>query len=292
MTRSGHIARTLVAAVLIAAFFETASAVHPASVAAAPASDLVPQAAGSKVFENGTGFLWGTSGSSFVIARTQDNGKTWSQLDLTGVAIDLGALSAPAGGDASPIFVHFEDPDHGWFAWSENYSVLHIASTADSGAHWQDALAMQTDAVIDRDIFPAPGRACLLAEMAEGMMHVTMVTLATDDNGATWTASELHGDGVTDWTFRSATNGFVLVTNGGGTSIIFYRTTDGGKSWQGVDLPLPPEAQDAGGVFGGKIAFSGPQRLTGQLTVRVLLSDWVNLVYCTADGGKTWTYSK
>jgi hypothetical protein len=45
-------------------------------LAAASANGLMEQAAGSKLFENGTGFMWGASGSSFVIARTQDNGKT------------------------------------------------------------------------------------------------------------------------------------------------------------------------------------------------------------------------
>jgi len=291
MSRLHRISRQLSVAVLTAGFFALA-AVAPVIAAAAPAGDLIQQPAGSKLFKNGTGFMWGTSEGSFVIVRTEDNGKTWSKLDLAGVSIDLNALSIAPGGRPSPVFAHFEDPDHGWVVWSENDSVLRIANTTDSGASWQEALSLQTDTVLNRQAFPGPGRACLLAEMPEGMMHTTMVIVATDDNGVTWTSSELQGDGVTDWTFRSATDGFLLIFNPGGDNILFYRTTDGGKSWQSVDLPLPPKAEGVAGVFGGKIAFSGPKRLDGRLTVRILQSGWVNLTYRTTDGGKTWTYSK
>jgi hypothetical protein len=39
--------------------------------------------------------------------------------------------------------------------------------------------------------------------------------------------------------------------------------------------------------------FPWPQRLTGQLTVKLFLTNgWENFIYRTADGGKTWTYSK
>ncbi len=283
-------------AALIAAFFEIAFAVNPVTAAASPASGLIPQAAGSKIFDNGTGFMWGTSGSLFVIARTQDNGKTWSTDNLAGVSIDLGVLATASGGHLTTVYVHFADPDHGWVAWSTNDSVFHIASTADSGASWRDALSLQTDAVLDRDVFPGPGRACLLAEMPEGMMYTTMVTISTDDSGVTWTPSLFsHGDGVNDWTFRSATDGFLSVDYPSGVSILFYRTTDGGKSWELVDLPLPPDvsSNDVYGTSPGKPVFSGPQQLTGQLTVRLdLPKGMVNVMYRTTDGGKTWNYSK
>jgi photosystem II stability/assembly factor-like uncharacterized protein len=294
MRRFRPISRLLSVATLAAAFFGIACFINPVTAAASPANSLIPQAAGSKIFENGIGFMWGTNESSFVIARTHDNGQTWTRLDLTPVSVNLGALSASPQGGSVSINVHFDDPDHGWFAWSEDDSVLRVASTADSGASWREALSVQTDAVLDRVVFPGPGRACLLAEMAEGMMRTTMVVIATDDNGATWTSSELRGDGVSDWALRSPTDGFASVTNGAGNSIIFCRTTDGGKSWQGVDLPLPPSvpANDVSGVLGGTIAFSGPQKLTGQLTVKLYLSDWVVVVYRTTDGGKTWVYSK
>lgn len=125
-------------------------------------------------------------------------------------------------------------------------------------------------------------------------MHTTMVTIATDDNGVTWTPSSLtHGDGVNDWAFRSATDGFLSVDYPSGVSILFYRTTDGGKSWERVELPLPPEVPEVGGTFPGKPVFSGPQLLTGQLTVGLYLPEgMISVMYRTTDGGKTWTHSK
>jgi photosystem II stability/assembly factor-like uncharacterized protein len=272
----------------IAALFEIAAAVNPMPAAALPSSGLISEVTGSKLFDNGTGFTWGTSGSSFVITRSQDGGKTWSKLDLDGVSIDLGVVS-------SPVYVHFDDPDHGWVVWSENDTVLHIANTSDSGTSWQDALSLQTDAVLDRQIFPGPGRACLVAEMAEGMLRTTMVTIATDDNGVTWTPSPFGGDGVRDCTFRSATDGFLSIYNPNPAGIFFYRTTDGGKSWQGVDLLLPHKVstEDVYDKTPGKTVFSGPQLLTGQLTVTLFQREsTVNVVYRTTDGGKTWTHSK
>jgi hypothetical protein len=150
MCRFRRISRLLPIAALIAAFLEIAFAIDPVPVAASPANGLIQQEEGSKVFENGTGFMWGTNGSSFVIARTQDNGKTWSKESLAGVSIDLGALATASGGRLTSVYVHFADPDHGWIAWATDDSVFHIASSSDSGASWRDALSLQTDAVLDR----------------------------------------------------------------------------------------------------------------------------------------------
>jgi len=285
---------TLTRALCVAALLAIWAAAAPIALAAQASGGLVAEVTASKLFDDGTGFMWGRSGNSFVMARTQDGGKTWSALDLAALSIDLGALTlSPNGGVPSSVSVHFADPEHGWLVWSAEESVLHIASTADSGASWRSALSLPTDAVVDKEIFPGPGRACLLAEMPEGMTHTTMVTVATDDDGATWTSASLdHGDGVNGWTFRTATDGFISVDYPAGVSILFYRTSDGGKSWQGVDLPLPPGLEEPGGTSPEAPVFSGPQLLIGHLTVGIYLSEgWVKITYRSADGGKTWTYS-
>lgn len=274
------------------AAFVIAVAFNP--IAAAQTSGATPEAAGSALFDGGTGFRWGTSGGSFGMERTRDGGTTWSALDLSAVPIDLGALTISPLGKPSSIYAHFEDPDHGWLVWSADDTVLRIASTADGGDSWRIALSLGTDAIVQREIFPGPGRACLVAEMPEGMMHTTMVIVSTDDFGATWTSSSIdHGDGVGGWAFRSATDGFLSVDYPSGISILFFRTTDGGRSWQSVDLALPPELPEAGGTSPGTPVFSGPELLTGQLTVGIYLPDGtVDVIYRTADGGKTWAYSK
>ncbi len=86
MCRFRRISQVLSVAAPLAAFFGVVIAVNPVMAAAAPDSVLIQQAAGSTIFDNGTGFMWGTTGSSFAIARTQNNGKTWSKDDLDGVS--------------------------------------------------------------------------------------------------------------------------------------------------------------------------------------------------------------
>jgi photosystem II stability/assembly factor-like uncharacterized protein len=295
MSRFYRVCGIFPCALLVAALFEI-GAINPITAAALPSGGLISEVTALKFFDSGTGFMWGTSGSSFVIARTQNGGQTWSALNLAAMSIDLSALTPSANGGTASVYAHFADPDHGWVVWSTHESVLHIASTADSGASWRSALSLATDAVVDNEIFPGPGRACLLAEMPKGMMHTTMITVATDDDGATWTPSSIdRGDGVNGWTFRNAADGFLSVNYPSGVSILFYRTTDGGKSWQYVDLPPPPNVspEEVGGTSPGTPVFSGPQRLTGQLTVGLYIPrGTVNVTYRSTDGGKTWTYSK
>jgi len=264
MSHPRRISRLIEASLLATALFVVAGCFAPAAAAAPPPNRLVEQVAGSQMFENGTGFTWGTSGNAFVIARTTDNGRSWTRLDLSSLSIGPGALAIARCAGPNTIFVHFADPTHGWLVWPTNEPELHIAGTADGGTSWREALTVPTDAVPEEELLPGPGRACLLAEMAEGMMHTTMVTVCTDDNGVTWTATTLpHGHG--------------------------------GKRWQEVDVPLPPgvASDDVGGTFPQAPSFSGPERLDGEMKVGLYMQNgMVSFIYRTTDGGMTWTGAK
>ena len=278
---------------LAAAVLAAGMGVRPITASAQPASGIIRHVAGEKLFGDGTGFTWGTTAGSFVMARTADGARSWALVDLGSIAIDVATLS-PGMTNAPPgVFVHFPDPDHGWIVWSTGRSMLHIASTADGGAHWRETLSISTDAVLTDELYPAPGSAVLLAQMPEGMMHTTMVTIVTHDNGVTWTASPLpyRGDGVAGWTFRNAKDGFISVTYPPGTSILLYRTTDGGKLWERIDLPLPPglSVELVDGTFPGTPVFSGADRLDGRLPVEIGLgTGMTSFIYRTTDGGATW----
>ena len=277
-----------------AALFAIGLLLAPVAASAQPASGLIQKLSGSKHFGNGIGFAWGVNGTSFVLARTANQGDSWSKLDLGAVSIDTNSLSLRGRGGPAPVSVHFNDADHGWIVWSTDDSALHIASTADSGAHWRQALAVQTDAVPAAEAYPAVGHAVLEAEMAEGMMHTTMVILSTHDDGVTWTATNLpyHGDGMQGWTFRNANDGFASIIYPAGTDILFYRTTDGGKRWEPVDLRLPPgvSQEQVDGTFPAAPVFSGADRLHGRLKVKLAMgNDSLNIVYRTSDGGKSWS---
>ena len=291
------ISHTIFAVALAATVLEIVAFLAPVSAAAAPASTLITRLEGSQPFPGGTGFAWGESGNSFVVARTADNGVTWGKVGLEGVAIDLASLSPRnASGFPSSVYAHFLDPTHGWIVWSTNSSMLQIASTANGGTNWRVAASVPTDAVLTDELFPGPGRACLLAQMPEGMMRTTMVIMATDDSGATWTSSStFEGDGLVGWTFRDATNGFVSANAPAGGGIFFYGTTDGGRTWNQVDLPLPPNMtiDDLSSATPGTPVFSGPQKLDGELSVSFGVGTGGGTAsYRTTDGGKTWSLTK
>ena len=295
MLRFARFFGVLPAAASAAVLIVMAGSINPIPLPAQPAVGLIPEALGSKLFENGTGFAWGMKGGSFVMARTKDDGGSWGMLNLAPVSIDSSSLADSLDGRSASVRVHFADPDHGWLVWSTKESVLHIASTTNGGDSWRNALSLSTDALVEDEIFPGPGRACILSEMPEGMMHTTMVTAATDDNGATWTPAFFsQGDGVSGWTFRTPKDGFLSVTYPPGVSILFYRTADGGKSWQRVHLPLPPSMspEDVAGTFPKAPVFSGPQDLTGRLEVGLYVGNGMaTATYRTSDGGKTWSFS-
>jgi len=266
-----------------------------ASPGAAPplqVGGLIEKVEGSKFFDSGRGFAWGRTGNSFVVLRSSDNGSHWSALRLDALGLELSALAIGPNGQPGSVFVHFADPSHGWIAWSTDAPDLRIASTSDGGESWRLAATLPTDTIVEDELSPGPGRDCLLAQMPEGMMHTTMAVISTDDNGLTWTESELpHGDGVTGWSFRTATDGFIAVQYPSGISILLYRTADGGKSWDPVDIPLPAGtlADDVMGTFPGTPAFSGPQGLDGSMRVGLSLPNGlVNYLYRTTDGGKSW----
>ena len=266
----------------------------PTAASAEPASGIIQKLSGWKLFGDGVGFAWGFNGPTFVMARSSDQGDKWSTLDLGAISIDANSLSLRGRGGPAPVSAHFADADHGWIVWSSGDSTLHIASTADSGAHWREALSVPTDAVLAAEAYPASGRAVLEAEMAEGMMHSTMVILSTHDDGVTWSATNLpyHGDGMQGWTFRNANDGFASVIYPAGTSILFYRTRDGGRRWEPVELPLPSSVspEEVDGTFPEAPVFSGADRLHGRLNVKLAMGNGsLHIVYRTSDGGKSWS---
>ncbi len=261
-------------------------------VSSPQANGSIQKVSGQRFFGD-AGYLWGESGSAFVMERTPDAGKTWNPVDLASLAIDTGSLSKDFSGLPALPYVHFSSLTRGWMVWSTDESEIHVASTQDGGATWSRAVNFSTDAIVEYEAFPGPGRACLLAEMPEGMMHTTLVTLATDDDGATWSVdSSFSGDGAGAIVFRSPTDGFIPVDCPPCGYFLFYRTEDGGKSWNTIDLPLPQgvSSDDFNGTWLGAPVFQGPDRRQGKMTVKIgLASQGITVfTYTTSDGGDTW----
>lgn len=189
-----------------------------------------------------------------------------------------------------PVFA-FAPSDHsllvtGGYMWPR-YTFF---SSTDFGANWTEKGCVNSDAFFDLLINPDnPNRMLALAENS-----MSLLTLAhSDDGGASWTA---------DWD-RPFMNGTVaclvqdpahanIVYAGGGTAMLFGKSTDGGLNWTTRTLIADPVNHS--GCLGVAVAPSDPNiiyavgwqsfelyPIFGQYaTPRVLRSN---------DGGTSWT---
>ena len=102
------------------------------------------------------------------------------------------------------------------------------------------------------------------------------------------------GGGVADWTFRSATDGFLSIYNPAGDSIVSTERPTAGKAGSASVLScLSMERPMRCRHIRRQDCLFGSQRMNGHLTVILYLPKGrVDLMYHTNDGGKTWTYWK
>lgn len=232
------------------------------------------------------GAIWVTSqaSGSLTVWRTSDGGRTWSR----------GQVSMP--GQIVPIHMQFVDELHGWLLVSTGSAAgsegVVLWSTFDGGASWQmRGQAGQGSATGSIPFgcqktgftFVTPSDGWLVGECYGGPAFI----YSTHDSGSSWTRQSLHdpssksgaflsGDvQVAEPAFFGSSTGILIVgpvsNPSGVVSMIFYRTSDGGRSW----------------AFGG----AGPNGST--LAAVATPSAWVALsqgaLYSTQDAGSTWS---
>ena len=131
---------------------------------------------------------------------------------------------------------------------------------------------------------PQPATPALLAvqlvDERRGWGVTPSSILHTSDAGATWAASTPPGVkdlGSADASFLGADHGWVAV--GGASSTTVYRTSDGGKTWTKVDIPVDggPQLHFLDVDHGWMMVHQGV----------AMSSERVTLLR-TADGGATW----
>ena len=257
-------------------------------IARVAATDRTPEA---QLFTGGTGWAMSHNG----LYWTRNDGRSWSlieprvlrHLDYV-IDNNLGTVAYRASGD---IWITLGDlPGAQVHDGSNRYAT--IARTTNDGKTWS---------------YGAP-QGC---EYRCGSLHMSFLSASrgyllfwdsglrldeTTDGGATWTAvgrapfvgeiqftTASDGWGVSDPT-RWINQGQTPV--GGGEA---YGTTDGGHTWQRVQLIAPREYAGLPATAGAP-AFFGPQR--GVLPVRYrdpASGNQYLVVFATADGGRTWT---
>ncbi|MCJ7586234.1 MAG: hypothetical protein MUO30_15935 [Anaerolineales bacterium] len=247
---------------------------------------------------------WGIGGlnkASDNIFRTQDGGATWRDITppqpVPPPGVNLVAIGA------------FLDASIGWVAYGgQDYPPLpyaYVWYTQDGGTTWQYS-------AIDSSVSPEAfspwfidfvdgQHGWLMFYLGAGMSHNYVALFDTTDGGATWTdILDPYTDGgiqsflKTGMVFVDAQTGW-LARDGHGVDPIphIFRTSDGGGTWERIDLPTPATEP----TFYEKWACGtySPNTFSAQSVVVAMkclnVDDFKtekDYVYSTTDGGSTW----
>ncbi|MGC9224053.1 MAG: glycoside hydrolase domain-containing protein [Terracidiphilus sp.] len=199
-------------------------------------------------------------------------------------------ITPPAADGSTIAGVSFDEAGNGWvFSAPADQKTVIVARTADRGAHWSDStIASPFD-----NAHPFGGRAyASFANAQQGWVIFRLQSSSafrpgllfhTEDGGAHW--SELPQPPVGgDLVFTDALHGWM---GPGPEGDELYRTSDGGQSWQRVELPAP-----AGNPRGeaSRIGLPKFQNLSEGLLLRTYIGDKGATVvrYETRDAGVSW----
>lgn len=185
-------------------------------------------------------------GESATCFRTDDGGQRWTPQTLP-----------PHG---CPHLFAFADAQAGW-AVPNSLSAEVLYRTEDGGTRWE-AQPFPVPPAEVRSFVALSGD---VAWAAYGGPRL----LRTGDGGRTWEYVEMDAEAavLTTMTFADATTGYAAGDN------VFFKTTDGGKSWSAV-ATAPP-------VFWGHVAFGDADR-------GLLIDLFGRELYYTGDGGATF----
>jgi photosystem II stability/assembly factor-like uncharacterized protein len=235
------------------------------------------------------------------VLRTTDGGRDW--LDVTPPAT---AASSPQGVAAFPVSVAEAWVVRGLVTSGPGASRSSVSHTADGGQTWRSiTLPVFAVALIT---FADAQHGWMLADLdtADGEQGADI--LRTTDGGGAWAKVSSAADQPgalplsgrkTGLGFRDATVGWATLTGSFGPPPPaqdirgFYRTQDGGATWQLAPLSLPTSLGPSGNYYAAGLlppTFFSPQ--VGALTVavgsRAAGGVVASLVYVTRDGGDTW----
>ena len=226
--------------------------------------------------------VW-ASGARGTVLRSIDGGRTWTADSVPGhTALDLRAVHALNDGAA---FVAS--------AGEAEKGLAKILATGDAGRRWNLSYSTEQKGVfLDAIAFWDPKNGIALSDPVDS----AFVLLVTADGGRSWTRIPpgalprvLPGEAA----FAASGSSLVLqgtseawIGTGGGGRARVMRSSDRGRTWTVVDVPVHAEGP-AAGIFA--LSFLDARRgiaVGGDYTKPLLRAPSVALTF---DGGRTWT---
>jgi len=216
------------------------------------------------------------SGHAGTFARSDDGGATWFSSAIAGSA------------DLQWRDIHATTPTSAWVMAAGNGPASAIHATRDGGRTWTvQHVNADSAAFYDCMAFWPDGRGFVFSDAVRGRMPY----IATED-GTAWTVSldRLPAAVPSEGGFAASgscaltlgrTHGWIAT--GAGTVPRVHRTTDGGRNWSAVEVPLVRGGASGGtslafrdALHGAVLGGSLDNRATGPRTAT------------TRDGGRTW----
>ncbi len=247
--------------------------------------------------------IGGPNGASDHVLRTQDGGQTWS--DVTP------PQPLPAADDTFKALGFFKDASTAWVVYSPagmdmpNPPFIYVWRTSDGGATWQYGAISTSDSngsfLPSHLTFVDSQHGWLMVILGGGMMHEYVAIYSTTDGGAVWnnildpfSDNDIQSFPKTGFVFADAQNGW-LTRDGQGvdSNPHVFRTTDGGMTWNRIDLPAPsnkPTLFDdhACGTYAPNLPTLTSIIVAMKCVDSATYQKQLDFQYATTDGGATW----
>jgi photosystem II stability/assembly factor-like uncharacterized protein len=239
---------------------------------------------------------WGISGGTLLV--TANGGQTWREV-------------TPSVGEVDKIYGAFLDRQTAWIIFSNGGHIdnsLTIYFTTDGGRTWS---TNQGPPIITNVIGDSTWAEFALLDaqnvwvMVRGVYagagtHFNHELFHTSDGGLTWTSLDGEiSDDYTGMVFADTQFGLrTLQTIGpyAPGAPAYDVTTDGGATWEGRELPPPPEAPDLFNQYPYCESYQPVllstqyvHMLVGCFDYKTPPQQFTSYLYSSQDGGTTWT---